>query len=60
MSMLLFPEKKICYLLPLHDELLTPRKLIDGLDNAEVNVCESSHFLRLISGLQIQCPAYHT
>ncbi|XP_068718129.1 uncharacterized protein [Montipora capricornis] len=35
MSMLLFPEKKICYLLPLQDELLSPRKLIDGLDNAE-------------------------
>jgi len=35
MTMLQLPEKKICYLLPLNDELLTPRKLIDGLDNAE-------------------------
>ena len=60
MSMLLLPEKKICYLLPLQDELLTPRKLIDSLDNAEVSVCKSSHFLSLISGLQIQRPAYRT
>ena len=44
MSVLLLPEKKICYLLPLQDELLTPRKLIDGLDNAQVSVCKSYHF----------------
>lgn len=48
MTMLQLPEKKICYLLPLNDELLTPRKLIDGLDNAEVSVNKFSHFPSLI------------
>ncbi|KAJ7361981.1 hypothetical protein OS493_013065 [Desmophyllum pertusum] len=42
MSMLLLPEKKFCYLLPLQDELLTPRKLINGLDTAERTVSKTS------------------
>ncbi len=36
MSMLLLPEEKICYLLPLYKELSTPRKLISDLDEAQV------------------------
>lgn len=36
MSMLLLPEEKICYLLPLDKELSTPKKLINDLDEAQV------------------------
>lgn len=38
--MLLLPEKKICYLLPLAKELSTPRKLISDLDEAQVKTHE--------------------
>ncbi|PFX12667.1 hypothetical protein AWC38_SpisGene23336 [Stylophora pistillata] len=35
LSLLLMPEKKICYLLPLEKELSTPAKLASDLDKAE-------------------------
>ncbi|XP_067027273.1 uncharacterized protein [Acropora muricata] len=35
MSLLLLPEKKVCYLLPLEKDLSTPRKLLSDLDRAE-------------------------
>jgi len=38
MSLLLLPEKKICYLLPLDKDLPTPRKLLSDLDIAEKSV----------------------
>ena len=37
LSMLMLPEEKICYLLPLDKEILEPRKLLSDLDNAEVS-----------------------
>ena len=40
MSLLLLPEKKICYLLPLDKELPTPRELLSSdHENAEVRTC---------------------
>ncbi|KAJ7361984.1 ATP-binding cassette sub- F member 3 [Desmophyllum pertusum] len=42
MSMMLLPEKKICYYLPLQDGLLTPRKLINSLDTAERTVSKTT------------------
>ncbi|XP_066027433.1 uncharacterized protein [Pocillopora verrucosa] len=37
MSMLMLPDKKICYLLPLSRELPSPKKLENDLDHAEKN-----------------------
>ena len=36
MSMLMLPDKKICYLLPLSRELPSPKRLENDLDHAEV------------------------
>ena len=45
-SLLLLPEEKICYLLPLDKELPTPRKLLSSdHENAEVRTCKLSNVL---------------
>ena len=36
MTMMLLPEKKICYLMPLSEEVPTPEKLESDLDQTEV------------------------
>lgn len=36
MSLLLLPERKVCYLLPLEKDQSTPRKLLSDLDKKEV------------------------
>ena len=36
MTMMLLPEKKICYLMPLSEEVPTPAKLESDLDQTEV------------------------
>lgn len=64
MSLLLLPEKKICYLLPLEKDLSTPRKLLSDLDKAEVRTCKlfsTNRFLRTLfciktNGLKKQPP----
>ena len=38
-SLLLLPEKNICYLLPLDKDMSPPRKLLTDLDKAEVRTC---------------------
>ncbi|XP_078347390.1 uncharacterized protein LOC144632586 isoform X2 [Oculina patagonica] len=35
MSMILLPEKKVCYVLPLEKSVLTPKQLLSDLDKAE-------------------------
>ena len=39
MTMMLLPEKKICYLMPLSEEVPTPVKLESDLDQTEVRTC---------------------
>lgn len=39
MTMMLLPEKKICYLMPLSEEVPTPAKLESDLDQTEVRTC---------------------
>ena len=51
MSLLLLPEKKICYLLPLDKELPTPRELLNDLEEAEVRTLLRTLFCFKIQGL---------
>ena len=51
MSLLLLPEKKICYLLPLDKELPTPRELLRDLEEAEVRTLLRTLFWFKIQGL---------
>ena len=39
MTMMLLPEKKICYLMPLSEEVPTPAKLESDLNQTEVRTC---------------------
>ena len=41
--MLLLPEKRVCYLLPVDKELSTPRKLIHDMDGAKVKYAIVRH-----------------